>query len=45
MRSGLIYLITNTVNGKRYIGQTVRTLRQRWQQHVRDAKQGVDTLL
>lgn len=30
---GVIYLITNTVNGKRYVGQTVRTLRERWQRH------------
>jgi group I intron endonuclease len=45
MRSGLIYLIINTINGKRYIGQTVKTLRQRWQQHKAHAKQGADTLL
>lgn len=32
-----IYLITNTVNGKRYIGQTVRSVEVRWKQHINDA--------
>jgi group I intron endonuclease len=29
----LIYLIRNTVNGKAYVGQTIRTLEERWHQH------------
>jgi group I intron endonuclease len=29
----LIYLITNNVNGKQYVGQTVQTLPQRWSRH------------
>jgi group I intron endonuclease len=29
----LIYLIRNTVNGKAYVGQTIRTLEERWRQH------------
>lgn len=29
-----VYLITNTVNGKRYIGQTKQTLQKRWIMHV-----------
>lgn len=29
----LVYLITNTVNGMRYVGQTARTLDARWWQH------------
>ena len=33
-----VYLVTNTVNGKRYVGQTVRTLKQRWKEHIRDSK-------
>jgi len=31
-----IYQITNQVNGKIYIGQTIRTLEQRKAQHIRD---------
>lgn len=33
----LIYLITNLVNGKVYVGQTVRTLNIRWYMHKYDA--------
>ena len=29
----VIYLITNTVNGKRYVGQTRKTVRGRWAEH------------
>lgn len=36
MYNGLIYLITNNVNGKLYVGQTRRTLEQRWKSHVAD---------
>jgi group I intron endonuclease len=28
-----VYLITNTVNGKRYVGQTTTTLEERWRLH------------
>lgn len=31
---GYIYKVTNTVNGKAYVGQTRRTIEQRWKQHV-----------
>ena len=31
---GRVYLITNTVNGKKYVGQTVQSLRNRWSQHT-----------
>lgn len=33
-----IYLITNTVNGKRYIGQTKHNVNKRWQDHQKAAK-------
>lgn len=35
---GCIYLITNTVNGKVYVGQTTKTLSQRWEGHKRAAR-------
>lgn len=28
-----VYLVTNTVNGKRYVGQTTKTLEERWRLH------------
>lgn len=34
---GFIYKATNTVNGKMYVGQTKRTIEQRWKQHVHSA--------
>lgn len=33
--TGIIYIITNDINDKVYIGQTIQTLKQRWQQHCR----------
>ncbi len=34
---GLIYKITNSLNGKMYIGQTIRSAELRFKQHVMDA--------
>jgi group I intron endonuclease len=34
----LIYLITNTINGKQYIGQTLHSPEKRWQEHVYTAQ-------
>jgi group I intron endonuclease len=33
-----IYVITNEVNGKQYVGQTIKTIEKRWKQHLRDIK-------
>lgn len=35
---GIIYLITNKVNDKKYIGQTTTSLKNRWLEHIYDAK-------
>lgn len=32
--SWTIYVITNTVNGKKYVGQTVQTIQRRWRGHI-----------
>jgi group I intron endonuclease len=34
----IIYLVTNTVNGKRYVGQTVKPLHKRWLDHIRKSR-------
>lgn len=36
----LIYLVTNRVDGKKYIGVTSRLLPARWREHVADAQNG-----
>ncbi len=33
-----IYKITNKINGKSYIGQTIRSIRERWENHKTTAK-------
>ena len=35
---GYIYQITNKLNGKVYIGQTCRTINERWREHVNSSK-------
>lgn len=40
MAYGVIYVITNTVNGKQYVGQTTRTLAVRWYYHIRSSRDG-----
>jgi group I intron endonuclease len=34
---GAIYKITNTITNKIYVGQTTKTLKQRWGKHIRSA--------
>lgn len=34
---GVVYAVTNTQNGKRYVGQTTGPVRRRWSAHIRSA--------
>lgn len=40
--TGYIYIITNTVNNKQYIGQTIRTIAIRFNGHISAAKNHLD---
>lgn len=40
-----IYLITNQINEKHYVGQTVKGLKTRFSRHIRAAKSGSDAYL
>ena len=33
-----IYTITNAVNGKVYIGKTLRSVEKRWKEHIQESK-------
>lgn len=35
---GYIYLITNLLNNKKYIGKTTQSIEKRWQEHIYDSK-------
>jgi len=37
---GVVYLITNTVNGKVYVGQTTVGVSKRWKGHKDEARKG-----
>lgn len=39
----VVYLITNLVNGKHYVGKTTGLLKKRWMRHLSDTKRGVQT--
>lgn len=38
----IIYLITNDVNDKQYVGQTTQSLKRRWMEHIWNANKGSD---
>lgn len=35
---GYIYLITNKINNKKYVGKTTQSIEKRWQEHISDSK-------
>ena len=35
---GYIYLITNKINNKKYVGKTTQSIKKRWQEHLRNSK-------
>lgn len=35
----IVYVITNLVTGKKYVGQTRRTIEERWREHLHSARQ------
>ena len=39
-----IYKITNTVNGKTYIGQTINKVQQRWKEHCKPSRASVSVI-
>ncbi len=41
----VVYLITNTINGKYYVGKTVETLASRWSKHKNEAARGSNMYL
>lgn len=45
MIMSIVYLLTNKVNGKRYVGKTSRPLDVRWQGHLGSARRGDSDML
>lgn len=43
-RHGVIYKITNKINGKIYIGSTIKPFNRRWNEHVHHARQNTGTV-
>lgn len=39
-RFGSVYIITNNITNKKYIGQTIQSLDSRFKQHIRDGRSG-----
>ena len=42
---GYIYKITNSINGKLYIGQTRKTIEERFQVHIKNAQKHINRYL
>ena len=42
---GRVYLVTNLVNDKRYVGQTIGSIAHRWRGHIKGANRGDTGLL
>lgn len=41
---GFIYLVTNLVTGKQYVGQTTYTIKERWRHHRKASSDGMPVL-
>lgn len=39
---GYVYLIENKINGKKYVGKTVYSLKTRFEEHIKDSKRYLD---
>jgi len=37
-KNGIIYIATNNINGKKYVGQTTVSLKNRIKQHLKNKK-------
>lgn len=42
---GVIYKLTNTINGKIYIGKTIFTSEKRWADHIRESQNNQNSIL
>ena len=45
MFNGTIYVITNIINDKKYVGLTTKTAEQRFEKHINNALAGMNTIL